>query len=135
MTWLIAQILLALAVAAMIGGLVGWLLSGLRRTPATAAPAQAAPTAPSAPAPVIGRHPPDPDQTLLLRERDRILAERDRLAAERDRIAAERDGLVRERDALSRERDSIAGELEETRGLVNRLERIIETDSPTGWRR
>jgi hypothetical protein len=134
MTWLIAQILLALAISALLGGLVGWLLSGLRQAPA--APAEhAPPAAEHAPAQVVAPRPTDPDQSLLLRERDRILAERDRLAAERDRIAAERDGLVRERDALSRERDSLAGELEETRDLVTRLERIIETDSRTGWRR
>jgi len=134
MTWLIAEILVALALAAMLGGLVGWLLSGLRQSPSTSS-RPAPPATAHAPAPVAPAHPTDPDQSLLMRERDRILAERDRLAAERDRIAAERDGLVRERDALSRERDSLADELGETRGLVTRLERIIEADSGTGWRR
>jgi methyl-accepting chemotaxis protein len=129
MTWLIAQILAALAVSALLGGVVGWLLSGMRARPAAAAPAAPAPATIQAPDST------DPDQSLLLRERDRILAERDRLAAERDRIAAERDGLIRERDALSRERDSLAGELEETRALVTRLERVIEADSRAGWRR
>jgi methyl-accepting chemotaxis protein len=134
MTWLIAEILVALALAAMLGGLVGWLLSGLRQSPSPSS-RPAPPATGHAPAPVAPAHPTDPDQSLLMRERDRILAERDRLAAERDRIAAERDGLVRERDALSRERDSLADELGETRGLVTRLERIIEADSGTGWRR
>ena len=124
MMWLTLQILVYLAFAFMLGGVVGWLLRGLW-APSVAETPAAAPS-------MAGE---DLDRARLLRERERILAERDRIVAERDRLSGERDGFARERDALSRERDGVARELEETRALVARLESVLESENASARRR
>jgi hypothetical protein len=118
MMWLTLQILVYLAIAFVLGGVVAWLLRGLVAAPVVEAAPAVAPLLPGE----------DLDRARLLRERERVLAER-------DRVVGERDGYARERDALVRERDGLARELEETRSLVARLEQIIESEHAAAARR
>lgn len=128
MRFLVLEILLWMAAAALLGVVAGWFLR-LWLFPAKVVRVEVPGPPAEGGVPVA----PGEDTALRARERERLLAERDRLAAERDRVAGEREGLLRERDAIGRERDGLARELDETRSLVRRLERLIESDTTNQW--